>query len=144
MRRLFSPRAALVVAAVLGGAHCSAPPAPPRPADRIVGWQRVAAFSGRGNIQTQTFKSDTGEFRVKWAAVNESAPGRGTLRVQFRSGDSGRVIMEPVDHTGAGSGTVQIADDVRWYYLTVESQHVDWSVEIEEPIIGHTVPRSDP
>jgi hypothetical protein len=136
-------RAAAICLLATAASSCREQP-PTRTTDRVVGWQRVGSWTGRGNMQSNSFTSDTGEFRVHWEARNETAPGKGTLKVQFRSGDSGRVIMEPVDHRGAGKGTEQIADNVRWYYLTVESADVDWSLVIEEPIIGHTVPRTDP
>jgi hypothetical protein len=132
-----------VATAAAAVSACRAPETPP-PADRIVGWRRVGAWSGRGDLQSQSFTSDTGEFRLHWEATNESAPGNGRLRVQFRSGDSGRVIVEPVDHRGTGKDTVQVADTVRWYYLTVESADVDWSLVVEEPIFGHSAPRADP
>jgi hypothetical protein len=110
------------------------------PPDRVVGWRRVGEWSGRGNLQSQSFTSDTGAFRVHWEATNERPPGSGRLKVQFRSGDSGRVIAEPIDHHGSGKQTVEVADTVRWYYLTVESANVDWSLIVEEPIMGHVVP----
>jgi hypothetical protein len=105
-----------------------------------VAWHEVGTWSGRGPFQTQNFTSDTGEFRVRWEATNETAPGAGYLRVLFRSGDSGSVIMEAVDHRGVGRDTSHVSDRVRWYYVTIESEHLDWSVTIEEPITG----REDP
>jgi hypothetical protein len=111
----------------------------------VVAWHVAGTWSGRGNVQTTTFTSDTGAFRVRWETRNETAPGQGRLKVQFRSGDSGRVIMEPVDQRGVGSGSVEAADHVlRWYYLTIEAEHLDWEVAVDEPVMGHTIPRADP
>jgi hypothetical protein len=134
-------------AALVGLAAPSAacrPPESDRATDRIVGWHQVGRWAGRGDTHSSTFTSDTGEFRLHWEAANETAPGEGTLRVQFRSGDSGRVIMQPVDHRGTGRGTVQVADAVRWYYLAIESANVDWAIVVEEPVIGRTAPRTGP
>ena len=106
----------------------------------VASWRRVGSWSGRGNLQTQSFTSETGEFRVQWEATNETPAGSGTLKVMFRSGDSGSVIMEAVDHRGAGRGTALVGDRPRWYYLTIESANIDWSVTVEEPVIGSTPP----
>ena len=105
----------------------------------VIGWRRVGSWSGHGNLQTESFTSDTGGFRVRWETVHERPVGAGTLKVVFRSGDSGREIMDAVDVRGVGSGTVDVGDRPRWYYLTIESANVDWSVTVDEPIPG--VPR---
>jgi hypothetical protein len=109
------------------GAATGANPATP-------GWKRVGAWAGRGNAQTESFTSDTGGFRVRWETRNEAAPGTGRLKVVFHSGDSGREIMEAVDVGGSGSGTAEVGDRPRWYFLTIESANVDWKVTVEEPV----------
>ena len=88
--------------------------------------------------------SDTGSFRVHWETKNESPAGTGRLKVEFRSGDSGRVIIDAVDCRGIGSDTAYVGDQVRWYYLTMDAANIEWSVTVEEPVLGHTVPRSSP
>jgi hypothetical protein len=30
---------------------------------------------------------------------------------------------------------------VRWYYLTIDAANIEWSVTVEEPILGHTIPQ---
>ena len=101
-------------------------------------WKPVGAWSGRGDAQTGTFTSDTGGFRVRWETRNESPPGSGTFKVVFRSNDSGRPIIDAVDFHGVGRDTTEVAENVRWYYLTVESAHVDWSLTVEERLRGQT------
>ncbi|OFW30136.1 MAG: hypothetical protein A3H97_24545 [Acidobacteria bacterium RIFCSPLOWO2_02_FULL_65_29] len=137
----------MLAAATLLAAACQSP-RPPEPATpppvRIVGWKPLASWTGRGNVQTETFLSDTGSFRIRWETKNESRPGAGTLEVAFRSGDSGRVIIDAVDQKGVGSGLSEVGDMVRWYYLSIDSANVDWSVTVEEPIMGRTVVRTDP
>jgi hypothetical protein len=110
----------------------------------VVAWKHLATWSGRASIQTETFLSDTGVFRINWEAKNESAPGKGTLRVAFRSGDSGRVIIDAVNQKGVGKSSAEVGDMVRWYYLSIDAADVDWSVTVEEPIMGRTVGRTDP
>ena len=79
--------------------------------------------------------TDTGGFRVHWEAANEQPSGAGQLRVVFRSGDSGREIIEAIDTHGAGSGVEDVAADrPRWFYITIESTGVDWRVSVDERI----------
>jgi hypothetical protein len=98
------------------------------------GWKQVGSWMGRGNTQTETFTSDTGGFRVRWETRSEAPPGTGRLKVVFHSGDSGREIMEAVDVRGNGRGTAEVGDRPRWYYLTIESANVGWTVTVEEPV----------
>ncbi|MGH9145011.1 MAG: hypothetical protein ACRD2I_28060 [Vicinamibacterales bacterium] len=105
----------------------------PRPQPHAIVWKPVGAWAGRGDKQTETFTSDTGGFRVHWETANESPAGGGRLRVVFRSGDSGREIIEAIDAQGAGSGVEEVAADrPRWFYLTIESANVDWKVSVDE------------
>jgi ABC-type glycerol-3-phosphate transport system substrate-binding protein len=120
-----------MAAALAAGAACRATP-PPNPPRDVVVWQEVGAWSGRGNRQTEAFTSDTGGFRVRWETTNETTPGAGRLKVTFRSGDSGRPIIEAVDVRGVGRDEEEVADNVRWYFLTIESAGVDWTVHVDE------------
>ena len=87
-------------------------------------------------MQTESFTSDSGGFRVRWQTRNETAPGGGRLKVVFHSGDSGRDIIDAVDARGVGEGTADVGDRPRWYFLTIESADVDWTVTVEEPVTG--------
>jgi hypothetical protein len=124
------------VAASIAVAACRSQAPSKPPARDVVIWKEVGAWSGRGNIQTETFTSDTGGFRVRWETRNESTPGAGRLKVVFRSGDSGRPIIEAVDARGVGHDEEEVADNVRWYFLTIESTNVDWTVKVDERIRG--------
>jgi hypothetical protein len=126
------------VAAVLFLAACRSEI--PRPEPRtVVVWRPIGSWSGRGEKQTETFTSDTGGFRVHWETTREAPAGGGRLRVVFRSGDSGREIIEAIDARGAGSGTEDVAAErPRWYYLTIESENVDWTVSVDERIEAQT------
>jgi hypothetical protein len=100
----------------------------------VTAWKRVGSWSGRGNAQTESFTSDSGGFRVIWETKNEAPQGAGRLKVVFHSGDSGREIMDAVDVRGPGSGTAEVGDRPRWYYLMVQSANIDWTVTVEEPV----------
>jgi hypothetical protein len=128
-------RVALVVSCLCVASACREQAAPPAARDVVV-WREVGSWSGRGNFQSQNFTSDTGGFRVRWETKNETTRGSGTLRVVFRSGDSGRAIMDAVDVRGVGKDSVEVGDNVRWYYLTIESANVDWTVAVDERLRG--------
>ena len=107
----------------------------------MVVWKPVGSWSGHGDKQTETFTGDTGGFRVHWETKNETAAGGGRLRVIFRSGDSGREIIDAIDATGAGHGVEDVAADrPRWFYITIESVNVDWAVSVDERIDAQKTP----
>ena len=121
----------LAATVLLSGCRSEAP----RPQPSAVVWKPIGTWSGRGDRQTETFTGDTGGFRVHWEATREEPAGAGRLRVVFRSGDSGREIIEAIDARGAGSGTEEVAADrPRWFYITIESASVDWTVTVDERI----------
>ena len=133
-----SARWTLLLTLLLVGA-CHSEPSRPQTKEVVV-WRQVGSWSGRGDKQTETFTSDTGGFRVHWDTKHEAPPDAGRLRVVFRSGDSGREIIEAIDARGAGSGTEEVAAErPRWYYLTIESANVDWTVTVDERIEGQTL-----
>jgi hypothetical protein len=137
-----TPRLLVVLAAGLVLSGCRSQP-PPR--KEVVVWRPVGSWSGRGDKQTETFTSDSGGFRVRWTTKNEARPGAGRLRVVFRSGDSGREIIEAIDAHGAGGGTEEVAaEKPRWYYLTIESADVDWTVSVDERIEGMAPAKGSP
>ena len=110
-------------------------PSPPPDVHAISVWRTVGAWSGRGNIQTETFTGDTGAFRVTWETRNETAPGKGRLYAVFRSGDSGREIMDAVKVEGVGRGIENVsAERPRWYYLSIDAADIEWSITVEEQI----------
>ena len=65
-----------LLAALSIGACRERPKPPPK---EVVVWHQVGSWSGRGDKQTETFTSDTGGFRVRWATTNETTLGAGRL-----------------------------------------------------------------
>ena len=134
MRRFRGNWKLVVGLLLLGGCRSEAPRPQPQ---SVVVWKPLGSWSGRGDKQTETFTSDTGGFRVHWETTREPAAGGGRLRVVFRSGDSGREIIEAIDARGTGGGTEEVAAErPRWYYITIESANVEWKVSIDERIDG--------
>ena len=127
-------RRVLAAAFVFAAAAACRERTPPPPGDVVV-WKEVGRWSGRGNVQTGVFTSDSGGFRVHWTISNETRKDAGRLRVVLRSQDSGREIVEAVDARGDGSGVEEIAAErPRWYYLSIDSSDADWMVSVDERI----------
>ena len=134
MRRFGENWKLLLLVGFLGGCRTDPPRPPPQ---AVVSWKPIGSWAGRGDRQTETFTGDSGGFRVHWETTREAPEGAGRLRVVFRSGDSGREIIEAIDARGAGGGTEEVAAErPRWYYVTIESANVDWKVSIDERIEG--------
>jgi len=112
---------------------------PHRPVDaprQVVAWRTVGSWSGRGNRQTESFTSDSGALRLRWSTTHEEPDGAGTFHVTAHSAISGRLLQEAVDHRGTGSGIAYVNQDPHVFYLLIESDHIDWTLNAEEAIAG--------
>jgi hypothetical protein len=131
-----------IVAAGLLTATCGgqARPAAETP-KQVVAWKSVGSWSGRGNQQTESFTSGSGALRIRWTTTlaNQPPDAAAAFRVTAHSAISGRLLEQAVDHHGAGSGVAYVNQDPHVFYLVVESDHVDWTVAVEEAIAGTVV-----
>jgi len=116
--------------------------APPRAGEPAVVWRPLGSWSGRGSMQTDAFISDTGSMRLRWETRNETAAGKGFLRVTVHSDVSGRPLIEAVDVRGVGGATTYVTEDPRPFFLAVESANLDWSVAAEEAVAATRTPGS--
>src|SRR2546427_11920639 len=113
--------------------------APANAAPREVGsWRAIGSWSGGGDMQTESFTSDTGSLRVRWQTSHEVRPGDGTFRVTLHSAISGRPLLQAVDHRGVGGDTTYLSEDPRVFYMVVDSARVEWSFTIDEGIGART------
>ncbi|HXJ43026.1 MAG TPA: hypothetical protein VNH18_27340 [Bryobacteraceae bacterium] len=94
-------------------------------------------LSGTGPSQSESFNIETGQWRIKWSATNEKIAGAGSLRVMVHSAVSGRPLVLAIDHQGAGHDTAVINEDPRLYHLVIESGGLDWSLAVEEAVVGY-------
>ena len=124
-----------VAAVLLLAAACAEPPAKPAPKE-IMLWQELGSWSGRGNIQTETFLGLTGALRFHWKTKNEALENAGTFRLILASAVSGRDLLTAVDEKGVGEGTAYAAEDPRPFHVVVESANLDWSFTVEEGSLG--------
>jgi hypothetical protein len=127
-----------VIAAALASVACK-PHAKPKPeaAARGLAWRPLGSWSGRGNLQTESFTSETGALRVRWETRMPKAdapPAPGVFRLNAHSAISGRLLQPVVEQTGAGSGIGYVQQDPRTFYVVVESNQLSWTFTVEEAI----------
>ena len=111
---------------------CHRPEEKPRAPE--VAWHRIGTWSGVGNIQTESFESNTGSLRVQWKTMNEAAPGTGTFRLAFHSSISGRELQMAVDRKGTGADTAYVQQDPHVFFAKVESANLEWSFTVDEAV----------
>jgi hypothetical protein len=105
---------------------------------QVVAWRALGSWSGHGNKQTGSFTSESGALRVRWVTTATArSPGTaGAFRVTAHSAISGRLLEQVVEHVGAGSGLGYLNQNPNVFYLTVESDQLDWTLSVEEAIAG--------
>jgi len=108
---------------------------PPKPHAQI-GWRPITSFSGRGDTQTESFDIASTQWRIKWQTKGAEAPGAGSFHVVVHSAVSGRPILDAIQQHGDGYGIAYVNDDPRLYELVIESTGLDWSVAVEEAVVG--------
>jgi len=109
---------------------CSQPP--PKPAEQTMIWERAGSWSGRGDLETNSFPGSSGYFRFTWETSNETKPGEGRFKLILGSSISGRPIQVVVDSKGASHDVAYVSEDPRTFYLKVESANEDWKVTVDE------------
>ena len=110
---------------------CGTAPARAEEAPRATtAWRTVGAWSGDGSRQTESFDVTTGALRLRWET--RATGSDATFKVWLYSAISGRPLQLVAETTGTGSGTADFADDPRVSYLVVESEHVTWSMRLDE------------
>ena len=135
---------ACAAAAVLAaGCEGRTPPPAETPAatqrDEVV-WERLGEWSGRKSLQTESFTSDTGAFRIIWTTRAAAGTGEGTFLLTLHSAISGRPLQVAVDHRGPGGATAYINDDPRVFFAVVDASNIEWSFSVDEAVATRTVP----
>lgn len=111
---------------------CSRQPEP-APRQAVTVWRPVATWTGRASLQTESFISETGLFRVRWEAQPlPPSDTSATLRVTLHSAVSGRPLIEAVNHRGSGRDTVFLSEDPREFFLVIDDNGLDWTVTLDE------------
>jgi hypothetical protein len=108
---------------------CSQPPS--KPPQQTLIWEHAGSWSGRGNLETNSFPSG-GYLRFTWETSNETKPGEGRFKLFLGSSISGRIIQVVVDSKGASRDVAYVSEEARTFYLKVESANEDWKVRVDE------------
>ncbi len=109
-------------------------------ADDVI-WERLGAWSGAKSLQTESFTSDTGAFRIAWETRAGKEPGEGTFLLTLHSAISGRPLQVAVDHRGPGGSTAYLNDDPRVFFAVVEASNLEWSFSVDEAVATRIVPK---
>lgn len=110
--------------------------APAKPKAPLVGWRHIEDFSGRGSTQTESFNIEATQWRINWETKGDTTPSTGTMLVMVNSAVSGRPIALGVEAKGNGKGVAYVTEDPRFYYLVITSENLEWSLSIDEEVLG--------
>ena len=125
----------LVCLLLLIAAGCKSTPHPEVHRSQI-GWRPIGNWSGRGDTQTESFNIESTQWRIKWETKGAASPGAGSFHLVVHSAVSGRPIQDAVEHRGDGHGVAYVTEDPRLYHLVIDSAGVDWSIAVEEAVVG--------
>jgi hypothetical protein len=101
-----------------------------------VGWRPIGSWSGRGDTQTDSFNIESTQWRIRWETKGAASPGAGSFHLVVHSAVSGRPIQDAVRQHGNGRGVAYVTEDPRLYHLVIDSDGVDWSIKVEEAVVG--------
>ena len=101
-----------------------------------IGWRPIGKWSGRGDTQTESFNIESTQWRIKWETKGAASPGAGSFHLVVHSAVSGRPIQDAVRQQGNGHGIAYVTEDPRLYHLVIDSAGVDWSIAVEEAVVG--------
>jgi len=96
-----------------------------RPADD----SPLAAFSGQGNGQTDSFRTD-GPWLLDWTVTSEQ-PLLAMFEIRLHDGETNEFLGSPVEILGTGNG-VKLFDREGSYRLAIAGRNAEWQLEISE------------
>ena len=139
-RLLLIPRVSFLMAVVFLLPSCTQPP--PKPTEQTIIWEHAGSWSGRGDLETNSFPSSSGYLRFTWETSNETKPGEGRFKLILGSSISGRLIQVVVDSQGANRDVSYVREEPRTFYLKVESANEDWKVTVDEGFAATIEPKN--
>jgi hypothetical protein len=123
----------IIAAGVIGGCKSTPHLESHRPQ---IGWRPIGSWSGRGSTQTDSFNIESTQWRIKWETKGAASPAAGSFHLVVNSAVSGRPIQDAVTQQGNGHGVAYVTEDPRLYHLVIDSGGVDWSIAVEEAVVG--------
>ena len=118
---------------------CTQPP--PKPVEQTIIWDHAGSWSGRGDLETNSFPASSGYLRFTWETSNETKPGEGRFKLILGSSISGRQIQVVVDSRGASRDVAYVSEEARTFYLKVEAANEDWKVTVDEGFSATVEPK---
>jgi hypothetical protein len=106
------------------------------PSTAVTIWRPVEHWSGQASLQTESFVSTTGSFRIQWSSANLVADTPGRLTITLHSAVSGRPLVPVVEHEGDGRDTAYVTEDPREFFLVIDASRSRWTVELDEGLPG--------
>jgi hypothetical protein len=125
----------VLLLATIAAAGCRSKPRPESHHSQI-GWRPIGKWSGRGDTQTESFNIESTQWRIKWETKGAASPGAGSFHLVVHSAVSGRPIQDAVKQQGNGRGIAYVTEEPRLYHLVIDSAGVDWSIAVEEAVVG--------
>jgi hypothetical protein len=103
-------------------------------------WRPLGSWSGRGNLQTESFPGESGAMRIHWTTRNAADPAA-PFTLTMHSAISGRPLQVMVEQKGNGDGTAYLSEDPRVFFAVVDAANLEWTFTIEEPVDVILTPR---
>jgi outer membrane biogenesis lipoprotein LolB len=104
-------------------------------------WQHVGSWSGRGDVETNSFPGSSGYFRFTWETSGETRTGEGRFKLILGSSISGRALEVVVDSKGASHDVGYVSEDPRTFYIKVESANENWKLTVDEGFSATVEPK---
>jgi hypothetical protein len=108
----------------------------------IIIWRTVGTWGGRAGLQTESFISDTGLFRIRWKSEPGGAGASAHLKIVLHSAVSGRSLVRVLEHRGAGAGEGSVTEDPREFFLAIDAEQTAWTVTLDEGVRAMRQPPS--
>lgn len=108
-----------------------APPPPPPQPTREPTWQTLKEWKGSGIKDTESFNTQTREWRITWSTTKEAFPGAGIFQIYVHN-DRDEMVALAANVQGIKSDNSVVRGPAGRYYLKINSGNVDWSVKVEE------------
>ena len=95
-------------------------------------WRVIDSWSGSGQLETQTFRVSSSEWRVDWEATPSGDYGS-VFQVYVYRGDGTLVTLAANVANQGGTSVSYVHAPPGEFYLMMNAANVNWSVEAEEP-----------
>jgi hypothetical protein len=107
-------------------------PAAPAAAAPAATWTTIASWSGSGIKETESFVTQTREWRISWRTTNEPSPRASLLQIFVHDASNNRMVSLAANQQGLGQDTSYVRSAPGRHYLKINSANADWTVTAEE------------